>query len=142
MDNAKTIKNAAFSGVIGFILLALMIIFNFLTNDTVLATGTPLFIIYIFLNILYVVALIFFAQGFKIVGKKTDNGLLITMSYVWIVMNILALIYLIFSLFIPSFSALIVLLFIIPSFIIIGIASIFFGISLLTEGKKFGSIAT
>ncbi len=133
----KTLKNAAIVGVIAALLLIPQSILEFLRGANKLTDN--LLPVYIIVTIIGVLTYIYFIWGFKIIGDKTKNRLLIVSSYLLIIATIA---FYIVSFILQGGSALTQALFGVGIIVLLGAVSIPFGMGLLKLKKQFGAIAT
>jgi|SRR3989338_5309233 len=133
----KNLNNIAIAGIIAALLLIPQTILEFLRGANKL-TGN-LLPVYIIVTIIGVLTYIYFVWGFKIIGDKTKNKLLIVSSYLLIIATIA---FYIVSFILEGGSALTQALFGVGIIVLLGAVSIPFGIGLLKLKKQFGAIAT
>jgi len=133
----KTLKNCAIAGIISAILIIPLIIFQFLKEMG--KFNATLTIGYFVLTIGFLTIGIYFMWGFIIIGEKTKNKLLVISSYIWIILTVIMGG---FDLLFQNKTPMMEIIFGLAVFILIGGASIPFGIGVLKLKKKFGALAT
>jgi len=137
----KNIRNAGIFGIINLIFVIPLTLTEI--ARTMFSVTTRFIVIYILINLIYMISSILFIRGFVIIGKKLKINSLIKSSYSLIIYSIfLSVFIIIFRMLNFSASKSFSLVSSIILLIIGGIIPIFFGISLLKLKKKFGRIAT
>lgn len=133
----KSLKYAAFAGILSLITLFPVIILDLLKE---FAKYDPKFIfIHVSLQFISTASYLAFAWAFKVIGDKYKNNLLVTMTYIVIAGAIVYYIYELMTLIYPELESFIVS---IAALIVFGIVGIPFGIAQLRLKKKLGGIAT
>ena len=133
----KNLNNIAIAGVIAALLLIPQAVLEFLRGAGKLTSN--LLPIYLIVTIIAVGTYIYFIWGFKIIGDKTKNKLLTMSSYLLIILTIAT--YIITFLF-QNGSTLTQAISGVVVIVLLGAASIPFGIGLLKLKKEFGGLAT
>ena len=136
-------KHLRFAGIAGILSLILSIpgfYFEAIRSEHPLGMGlTTLYILTLTLNLILYVVL---CSGFVTLAKKTHNTPLRVASYILIVISIGSFLYTLMSLTVVEIHDVLNLLFAALTLVLVGAASIPFGIGILLLRPRFGSLAT
>ncbi len=133
----KTIKYAAFAGIVSLIAVIPTIVLEVIKGRKELS-GLLLTSYIAFALVVHLVDLVYF-WGFKIIGEKTKNKILLVSAYILLVFTVFSFLQVVLEQFFMVLDNIIIGVLIL---IVFGAIHIPFGIGILKLKKQFGGIAT
>jgi hypothetical protein len=137
---SKHLRIAGIAGILSLILSIPGFYFEAIRSEHPLGMGlTTLYILTLSLNLILYVVL---CSGFVMLAKKTQNVPLRVSSYILIALSIVNFLYMLLSLSVVEVHTIVNLLIAVLTLVLMGAASIPFGIGILQLRPRFGSLAT